>query len=91
LIIVGFVVLAVITVPSLVVAALHVADCKGLKSFTTTLCHQKLVTIANLAFGISSVITDFYVLFVPIVQLRTLHANTKKKTGVMATFLASFK
>jgi hypothetical protein len=30
------------------------------------------------------------VLFVPIVQLRTLHIKTKKKIGVMATFLAGF-
>jgi len=90
LIIGGFVGFSIITVPYLIVAALHVSECVGVKALTVSFCHQKQISITNLVFGGLNVLTDFYVLAIPISQLRKLHISTSKKIGVMATFTTGF-
>ncbi|KAF2014341.1 hypothetical protein BU24DRAFT_492994 [Aaosphaeria arxii CBS 175.79] len=86
----GLAVCTIISIPYLVVAAMHVSSCNGLKALTAHICKHRQVTISNLTFATLNVVTDFYVLVIPVRQLWNLHISTKKKVGVLATFLAGF-
>src|SRR5688572_3954610 len=86
----GFVGCSIITVPYLIVAVIRVSECIGTNALTVSICQQRQISITNLVFGGLNVLTDFYVLAIPISQLRKLHISTKKKIGVMATFTTGF-
>ncbi|EFQ96773.1 hypothetical protein MGYG_08697 [Nannizzia gypsea CBS 118893] len=90
LIYIGIVVISIVTVPYLTVSIIRVSRCNGVKALGIKICSNKVVSTTNLFFGLWNVLSDFYILAIPISQIKGLKMPYKRKIGVMTLFLAGF-
>ncbi|EEQ35727.1 uncharacterized protein MCYG_08546 [Microsporum canis CBS 113480] len=87
---IGLAVISTVTVPYLTVSIIRVSQCNGFKAIGITICNSKAVGTTNLVFGPWNVLSDFYILAIPISQIQQLKMPYRRKIGVTAIFLTGF-
>lgn len=90
LIYIGMVVISIVTIPYLTISSIRVSRCNGIKALGIMICSNKVVSTTNLVFGLWNVLSDFYILAIPISQIQGLKMPNKRKIGVLTLFLTGF-
>ncbi|EGE06808.1 hypothetical protein TEQG_05800 [Trichophyton equinum CBS 127.97] len=86
----GMVVISIVTIPYLTISIIRVSRCNGIKALGIMICSNKVVSTTNLVFGLWNVLSDFYILAIPISQIQGLKMPNKRKIGVLTLFLTGF-
>lgn len=84
------VVISIVTIPYLTISIIRVSRCNGIKALGIMICSNKVVSTTNLVFGLWNVLSDFYILAIPISQIQGLKMPNKRKIGVLTLFFTGF-
>ncbi|KAF2790578.1 hypothetical protein K505DRAFT_364585 [Melanomma pulvis-pyrius CBS 109.77] len=90
LIYVGVAFCTIITVPFFSVVISRNVRCTGPNAVYESVCHANTTSLTNAIYSALNVVSDFYILFIPIRQLKSLHMNRHRKMGLIALFMVSF-
>jgi hypothetical protein len=88
----GVFIITLITLPYIAVAIARTVVCAGFRVVLEhlTFCYTRPVNTSIVAFGAANMISDFYILAIPISRVRRLHINQKAKLGLLTVFLVGF-
>jgi hypothetical protein len=90
LIYVGIAFSTIITIPFLGVAISRNVRCTGPSAQFESVCHANITSATNAIYSALNVVSDFYLLFIPMRQLNSLHVSKRRKMGLIALFMVSF-
>jgi hypothetical protein len=90
LIYVGVTFCTIITIPFFGVAISRNALCNGASAVNQSVCQPKTTSLTTTIYSALNILSDFYILFIPIRQLKGLHMNRHRKMGLIALFMVGF-
>ncbi|KAF2478405.1 uncharacterized protein BDR25DRAFT_365656 [Lindgomyces ingoldianus] len=91
LVCIGMTACTLITIPYLGVIITRAVRCtEPTAILTNTFCHTNTISIAVVTFAGLNMITDFFILLIPIHRFWSLNVSKKKKMGLIAIFAAGF-
>jgi hypothetical protein len=87
---IGIGVCTLYTIPYLGVSIYRTTNCNGFAALTLKMCGANNVSTTQTVFGVMGIVTDFYILAIPVFMLRKLHVTKERKIALFAPFLAGF-
>lgn len=90
LVYVGVAFCTVITIPFLGVAITRNVQCTVPDAMLHAVCHPETASITIVIYSALNVVSDFYILFIPIRQLKSLNMDKRRKMGLIALFMVGF-
>ncbi|KAL1612154.1 hypothetical protein SLS60_000378 [Paraconiothyrium brasiliense] len=90
LVYVGVAFCTIITIPFFGVAITRTVRCAGPNVLNEAVCHAKITGLTNVLYSALNVVSDFYILLIPMRQLKGLHMNKHRKIGLIALFMIGF-
>ncbi|PVH99411.1 hypothetical protein DM02DRAFT_656464 [Periconia macrospinosa] len=80
----------IITIPFFGVAVSRNVRCNGPKALSEPVCLAKTTSLTTVIYSALNVVSDFYILLIPIRQLQGLHMQRRRKMGLIVLFMVGF-
>lgn len=80
----------IITIPFLGVAISRNFRCNGPQAVFESVCHANITSLTTVLYSVLNVVSDFYILFIPIRQVKSLHIKRHRNMGLIAVFMVGF-